>query len=77
MGLCGLADDDVGGEGVFFRPFSISSRFISSFPVVSVISSFGSRWLMSSFDDSSDAAAISVMYWYVVISLHYTHAGDD
>lgn len=40
-----------GGEGVFSRPLTISWRFMSSFPVTSVISSLLLRWWMSSFDE--------------------------
>lgn len=76
MGFCGVGNVDPNGEGAFPRPFSISLRFILSLPVVSAISSFDSMWLMSSFDDTSDDAAIVVVYWNVLSSLHYAHAID-
>lgn len=49
IGLLGL-DGGEGGEGVFSSPLTISWRFMSSFPVTSVIPSSLLRWWMSSFD---------------------------
>ena len=50
-----------GGEVVFSSPFDMSFRFISSFPVVSIISSSLSTWWMPSFGGFSDAVAISAV----------------
>ena len=55
-GLVGLwgADWIGGGEGVFSSPSTMFWRFVSSFPITSVISSSLSRVRMSSFDESFD-----------------------
>lgn len=43
MGLCVVGDVDFVGESVFFRSSAISLKFISTFPIASVIVSSGSK----------------------------------